>query len=249
MIEIIPAIDIIDGRCVRLEQGDFARKTVYADDPVATALRFRDAGLARLHIVDLDGARDGRPKNLDVLRRVADEFGLKIDFGGGVRTDVDVEDAFDAGAAMVNVTSVAVRDPDRFRSWIDRFGPEKFMLGADSRSGLVAADGWTADTGIRVVDLVREYAPLAVLDVFVTDIACDGMLNGPNLDLYRMLKDEFPQIRLVASGGVGSMKDIEALDAAGCSGVIVGKAIYEDQIGMEEIRSYVGKTDNSLSRR
>lgn len=235
MIEIIPALDIIDGKCVRLSQGDFSLKTEYAEDPVDAALRFRDAGLTRLHMVDLDGARDGTPKNLATLENVAKGSGMIVDFGGGVRRDDDVENAFSAGAAMISVTSVAVSEPGRFEAWVERFGPKKFLLGADSSNGHVAANGWKTDTALPVTEFVRRYAAIGVLDVFVTDISRDGMLNGPNVELYRQMSAELDQVRLIASGGVSSIADIGALAAVGCAGVIVGKALYEDRISLREI--------------
>lgn len=249
MIEIIPAMDIIGGKCVRLSQGDFALKTEYADDPVDTALRFRDAGLTRLHMVDLDGARLGSPHNLDTLRRVAERSALKIDFGGGVRTDADAADAFSAGAALINVTSVAVAEPERFESWIGTFGAERILLGADSRNGNIATNGWRNDTRLPVTDFIRRYAEKGVNEIFVTDIGRDGMMTGPNVDLYRQIVTDLPNVRLIASGGVRSIEDIEALDEAGCSGAIVGKALYEGLMTLSEISDYVGEKDNTLPRR
>jgi phosphoribosylformimino-5-aminoimidazole carboxamide ribotide isomerase len=235
MIEIIPALDIIDGKCVRLSQGDFSLRTEYAEDPVDAALRFRDAGLTRLHMVDLDGARHGTPRNLATLEQVANGSGMIIDFGGGVRSDDDVENAFSAGAAMISVTSAAVSEPGRFEAWVERFGPKKFLLGADSRNGRVAANGWKSDTTLPVTEFVRQHAAIGVLDVFVTDIGRDGMLNGPNVELYRQMTAELDQVRLIASGGVSSVADIDALGAVGCAGVIVGKALYEGRISLPEI--------------
>jgi len=246
MIEIIPALDIIDGKCVRLSQGDFSLKTEYRDDPVDAANLFRDAGLTRLHLVDLDGARDGKPKNLETLERVVKGSGMIIDFGGGVRSDEDVADAFSAGAGMVSVTSVAVNEPGRFEAWVEHFGPNKFLLGADSRGGRVAANGWKTDTALPVTEFAKRYATIGVLDIFITDIGRDGMLNGPNIELYRQMKAELDQARLIASGGVSSIADIEALDAVGCAGVIVGKALYEGRIALREVSDYVGKANNSL---
>jgi phosphoribosylformimino-5-aminoimidazole carboxamide ribotide isomerase len=249
MIEIIPAMDIIDGKCVRLLQGDFLQKTEYGDDPVDAAMRFRDAGLTRLHMVDLDGARSGVPNNLATLERVAKNSGMQIDFGGGVRNDADVDNALSAGAAMINVTSVAASDPERFHRWLEKFGTVKFVLGADTRSGYIAANGWKSDTKILVNDFIRRYVDAGILDVFVTDIGRDGMLSGLNIELYRQVISKVKKLKLTASGGVRSMADIAAAAEVGCSGVIVGKALYEGRISLREISSYVGKANNSLPGR
>lgn len=238
MIEIIPAIDIIDGKCVRLTQGDFEQKTVYPDEPLEAAKRFEGLGLRRLHMVDLDGARGGKPMNLAVLERVAAATDLTIDFGGGVKTDEDVESVLSAGAAIVNVGSIAVREPSRFFGWIETFGADRILLGADAKDGKVAIDGWKTETRIDVLDMLREHFERGVRQAFVTDIASDGAMKGPAAALYKDILAAIPDLRLVASGGVSVMEDIAGLESIGCSAVIVGKAIYEGQITDEELRNH-----------
>ena len=238
MIEIIPAIDIIDGKCVRLTHGDFAQKTVYADDPLEAAKRFEGLGLRRLHMVDLDGAKSGEPQNLPVLERVANATDLAIDFGGGVKTDEDVKVVFDAGAAIVNVGSIAVEDPALFLEWIQTYGGERILLGADCRNGNVAINGWQTETSVSIGDLLKEYSAKDVRSAFVTDIGRDGAMTGPSIELYRDILESVPDLRLIASGGVSSIGDVEELESIGCSGVIVGKAIYEGRISDEELAGY-----------
>lgn len=246
MIEIIPAIDIINGKCVRLAQGDFARKTVYQDDPAEVTVRFCDAGIERLHVVDLDGARTGQPKNLPTLERIAAVSGLIIDYGGGVRTNEDVEAALNAGAAIINVGSIAVTQPEVFIEMIETFGAERFLLGADVKDQKIAINGWRTDTDVPVFGFLREFAELGVKDVFVTDVGLDGMMAGPSLGLYRQIRNELQEVRLTASGGVRSMSDIDELAAIGCRGVIVGKAFYEGSIALQEVSNYVGKANHSM---
>src|SRR5688500_9479798 len=240
MIEIIPAIDLIDGKCVRLTHGDFSRKTVYSGNPVDTAKQFEAAGLRRLHVVDLDGARTGRPVNIDVLRRIADATSLIIDYGGGLRSENDIAEAFAAGAAMVNIGSLAVREPDKFICWLDGFGLKRILLGADSKEGFVAVDGWQTETKISIFDYLADLSSKGVASAFVTDIACDGAMAGPALQLYRRIRSELSGLALIASGGVRSLADIDELDAIGFMGVIVGKALYEGNIKPEELTKYVG---------
>lgn len=240
MIEIIPAIDLIDGKCVRLTEGDFARKSVYADDPLDVAQRFQDAGIKRLHMVDLDGAKRGKPANLNVLERVAKSTTLTIDFGGGIKTDGDLDSVFSAGAAIANVGSVAVRDPETFLGWIERFGGERILLGADSRDGNVAIDGWQTATEISIIEMLAAFFNKGVLSAFVTDIGSDGAMAGPDLNLYTEIRKTLPELSLIASGGVSSIEDIAKLDEIGCTGVIVGKAIYEAKISLDELTKYAG---------
>lgn len=240
MIEIIPAIDLIDGNCVRLTQGDFTKKTVYSDDPLETAKRFEAAGLKRLHIVDLDGARTGKPVNLKILERVAGGTNLRIDFGGGIKTEPDVEAVFSAGAAIVNIGSIAVREPETFLAWVERYNGERVLLGADTRNGIVAIDGWQTDTKIPILALLRKYAERGVTSAFVTDIARDGAMTGPAIGVYRQIAVAVQEINLIASGGVRSTDDIDELHRIGCAGVIIGKAFYEGRIKLDELTKYVG---------
>ncbi|MFM9905741.1 MAG: 1-(5-phosphoribosyl)-5-[(5-phosphoribosylamino)methylideneamino]imidazole-4-carboxamide isomerase [Pyrinomonadaceae bacterium] len=238
MIEIIPAMDLIGGRCVRLVQGDFERRTLYSDDPVETSLRFEASGLRRLHMVDLDGARSGEPCNLDILRRIALATSLVIDYGGGIRSVSDVDSAFAAGANLVNIGSLAVRDPDTLDNWIERFGPERFLIGADSRDGMIAIDGWHTETSVPVIDLIHRFAVHEIGGIFVTDIAKDGAMAGPAVELYREILKEVPGVGIIASGGVRSIQDIEELEKAGCRGVIIGRALYEGTIRLEDLKKY-----------
>ena len=240
MIEIIPAIDLIDGKCVRLTHGDFSKKTVYSGDPVDTAKQFEAAGLKRLHIVDLDGARTGRPANMGVLKSIAVATSLIIDYGGGLRNANGIAEAFAAGASMVNIGSLAAREPDTFISWLDMFGPQRILLGADSKDGFVAVDGWQTETNITIFGYLADLASKGVTSAFVTDIASDGAMAGPATDLYRRIRSELPSLGLIASGGVRSVADIDELDAIGCTGVIIGKALYEGRINPEDLAKYVG---------
>ncbi len=235
MIEIIPAIDIIDGKCVRLSEGDFARKTIYNDDPAAVAQEFADAGIRRLHIVDLDGAKTGSPKNLAVLEHIAAIKHLTVDFGGGIKTDEDLAAVFEAGAAVASIGSIAVRSPETLERWIARYGGERIFLGADVRDGKIAVNGWQTSTDIDVIPFLRSWFAADIKRAFVTDISKDGMLAGPSSELYKQIRLELPELELVASGGVSSMDDIYELDRIGCSGVIVGKGIYEGRIAIGEL--------------
>jgi phosphoribosylformimino-5-aminoimidazole carboxamide ribotide isomerase len=238
MIEIIPAMDLIGGKCVRLTQGDFSQVAVYCDDPLETAKRFEAAGLKRLHMVDLDGARTGAPANLHVLKRVAGGSSLIIDFSGGLKTDSDVAAVFDAGAAIAAVGSVAVKQPELFLSWVEKFGGDKILLGADARGGKVALDGWQTRTEVPILAFLQNFARRGVTGAFVTDIASDGVMKGPSFKLYRHIKAAIQEIDLIASGGVSSIGDIDELDRIGCAGVIVGKAIYEQTIKLEDLAKY-----------
>ena len=240
MIDLIPAIDIIEGKCVRLTHGDFACKTVYDDDPVEVAKKFEAIGLRRLHIVDLDGAKRGSPTNMSTLERIASNTNLTIDFGGGIKTETDVASILDAGAAIVNVGSVAVKDPATFLGWIGRFGGDRILLGADCKGGKVAINGWQEQTSLLIGDMLGNYASKGVRSAFVTDIGRDGAMTGPSLDLYVKIIADIPDLQLIASGGVSSISDVEELDRIGCSGVIVGKAIYERRISDEELLRYAG---------
>lgn len=227
MIEIIPAIDIIEGRCVRLTQGDFERRTVYGSDPVDIALAFETAGVRRLHLVDLDGARTGALTNLRVLERISAATGLVIDFGGGIKSAADVRTVLDAGASMAVVGSAAVKQTDEFLSWVSDLGGDKFFLGADVRLGKVAVDGWQTETDLEIVPFLRQMSDAGISRAFVTEISKDGLLGGPALTLYRRIIEELPEFELTASGGISSRDDIGALAEAGLAGAIIGKALYE----------------------
>ncbi|QQS40666.1 MAG: 1-(5-phosphoribosyl)-5-[(5-phosphoribosylamino)methylideneamino]imidazole-4-carboxamide isomerase [Acidobacteriota bacterium] len=235
MIEIIPALDIIEGRCVRLVQGDFARKTIYGNDPVDIALAFESAGVRRLHMVDLDGAKTGSITNLRVLERIADATGLVIDFGGGIKSESDVRSVLDAGAAMAVVGSAAVSDREEFLSWISDFGGERLLLGADVRDGKIAIDGWQTNTDLRIVPFLGEMREAGVGRAFVTDISKDGLMKGPSVGLYREILDAIPDFGLIASGGISGKDDIRVLHEAGVSGAIIGKAIYEGLVDPAEL--------------
>lgn len=238
MIEIIPAIDIIDGKCVRLNQGDYDQKKVYNENPLEVAKMFEDAGITRLHLVDLDGAKASHIVNYKVLETIASKTNLVIDFGGGLKTDEDLKIAFDSGAQMITGGSIAVKNQEIFLSWIDKFGAEKIILGADAKDRKVAVSGWTEVADDEVIDFIKFYNEKKVEKVICTDIACDGMLSGPSFELYKEILDAVPGLYLIASGGVSSMKDIYDLEEAKVPAVITGKAIYEDRISLEEIRNY-----------
>lgn len=235
MIEIIPAIDIIGGKCVRLTRGEYSTSKVYSDDPVDMAKRFVDAGCRSLHLVDLDGAKSNHIVNHRTLEQVASRTPLTVDFGGGLKSDDDLRIAFDSGAAMVTGGSIAVRRPDTFLRWLDTYGSDRIILGADARGGKIAAEGWTATSDRDIVPFIEGYASHGIRRVISTEISVDGTLEGPAVSLYRRILDILPELWLVASGGVGSISDIETLDAAGVPAVIVGKAIYEGHISLSDI--------------
>lgn len=239
-IEIIPAIDIIDGKCVRLSQGDYNRKTIYNDDPLVVAKMFEDAGIHRLHLVDLDGAKAHHIVNHKVLERIATNTDLVIDFGGGLKNDQDLETAFNAGASMVTGGSVAVKSPEIFLAWIEKFGAERIILGADAKNGMIAVGGWQESTELPILDFIENYVSKGIGKVISTDIARDGMLSGPSMELYQQIMNRFPGLELIASGGIASMQDIIDLDRIGVPGVITGKAIYENRITLSEIKQFIG---------
>ncbi|MCI5930272.1 MAG: 1-(5-phosphoribosyl)-5-[(5-phosphoribosylamino)methylideneamino]imidazole-4-carboxamide isomerase [Prevotella sp.] len=236
-IELIPAIDIIDGKCVRLTKGDYGQKKVYNDDPVAQAKEFEKLGMKRLHVVDLDGAKAKHVVNVDVLRGITAATGLKVDFGGGIKSDDDIEKAFAAGASLVTIGSIAVSQPDTFMRWLDRYGADKVILGADVRNGLVSINGWKEDTSEKLLPFLARYVKAGVKNVLCTEISRDGTLSGPSTDLYREVMEAFPGIHLIASGGVGRNEDIIELDEAGIPAVVFGKAWYEGKINLEELKA------------
>lgn len=235
MIELIPAIDIIDGKCVRLTKGDYDTKKIYNEDPVSVAKEFEAHGIRRLHVVDLDGARSKHIVNDKVLQRIARETNLVIDFGGGIKTDEDVARAFEAGAHMITIGSIAVTDPERSMEWLHKYGPEHIVLGADVRNGRVSINGWKEDSQEELVPFLDRYLSEGMRNVLCTDISKDGMLQGPAIALYREVMEQYPDCHLIASGGVSSMDDIRALEAAGIPAVVFGKAIYEGKIKLEEL--------------
>lgn len=234
-MEIIPAIDIIDGKCVRLTQGDYAQKKIYNERPLEVARAFEDAGLRRLHLVDLDGARAGAVKNWKVLETIAGKTGLAVDFGGGVKTSADVDIVLNSGAVLVTVGSLAVKDPVLFVSWLEEYGAARFLLGADVRDEKIAVSGWMETTDRWVYDFIQEYMDKGVRQLFCTDVSRDGLLQGPALDLYKNIVGKFPELHFIASGGVSGIDDVRRLAEVGCKGVIIGKAIYEGRITLKEL--------------
>jgi phosphoribosylformimino-5-aminoimidazole carboxamide ribotide isomerase len=234
-MQLIPAIDIIDGQVVRLRQGDYQQKTVYGNSPAEVARRFEQLGFQRLHVVDLDGAKSKHVVNLEALRQITSSTHLTVDFGGGVKTDDDVEKAFDAGAAMVTAGSIAVSHPEVVEQWLARYGAERIILGADVRNGRVSINGWQEDSELELIPFLRRYVGMGVKQVLCTDISRDGMLQGPATSLYKEVLKAFPQLWLIASGGVSSAEDLEELEAAGVPAVVFGKAIYEGKIDLEQL--------------
>ncbi len=240
-IEIIPAIDLIEGKCVRLSQGDYDRKTVYNENPLEVAKMFEAAGIRRLHLVDLDGAKAGHIVNHQVLEQVAAKTNLVVDFGGGLKSDKDLEIAFNAGAAMVTGGSIAVKNRDTFLQWLEKYGSEKIILGADAKNGMIAISGWLEKTELPVVDFISDYFKKGIRKVISTDISRDGMLTGPAFDLYAEIMSSQPEVEIIASGGISSMEDILRLNEMGVPGVITGKALYENKITLKEIFHYIGR--------
>ena len=235
MIEIIPATDIIDGRCVRLTQGDYARKKTYCDDPLEAALRFEEAGIRRLHMVDLDGAKAAEPRNLRTLERIATRTSLEVQYGGGIKSREALETVFNAGASRAICGSIAVRQPELPAAWIAEFGAGRIILGADIRDGKVAIQGWTETAGITAEELIGRFRRDGLTQAICTDIARDGMLCGVAVEFYARLQRQFPEVEITVSGGIGTMADIEALRSEGLRSVIVGKALYEGRITLKEI--------------
>jgi phosphoribosylformimino-5-aminoimidazole carboxamide ribotide isomerase len=239
MIQVIPAIDIIDGKCVRLTQGDYGQKKIYNEDPAEVAKEFEDAGIKRLHLVDLDGAKEKRIINHKVLEKIANSTDLIIDFGGGIQSDVDIQKAFDFGAKMITGGSIAVKNQEMFLGWLERFGPEKIILGADAKDEKIAISGWQESTEVSVFDFIQEYLKKGIKYTISTDVAKDGLLQGPSFDLYEKMQVKFSDLHIIASGGVSEMKDLEKLNDQGVFGVIVGKAIYEGKISLKELEKFI----------
>ena len=235
MIELIPAIDIIDGKCVRLTKGDYNNKKIYNENPITVAQDFEKQGFRRLHIVDLDGAKSNHIVNVDVLRRITSETNLIVDFGGGIKTDNDIEVAFQNGASMVTIGSIAVTQPELFVSWIDKYGPERIILGADVRNGKISINGWKEDSTEELLPFLKYYIDKGINKVLCTDISKDGMLQGTAIELYKNVMKEYPSLQLIASGGVSCLSDIIELEKNGIPAVVFGKAIYEGKINLNEL--------------
>ena len=236
-IQLIPAIDIIDGKCVRLTKGDYGQKKVYNDDPVAQAKEFEKLGMKRLHVVDLDGAKAKHVVNVDVLKGITAATSLKVDFGGGIKSDEDIEKAFAAGASLVTIGSIAVSQPDTFMKWLDLYGADKIILGADIINGLVSINGWKEDSNEELLPFLARYVKAGVKNVLCTEISRDGTMSGPSTELYSEVMEAFPHIHLIASGGVGCDEDIIGLDEAGIPAVVFGKAWYEGKINLDRLKA------------
>lgn len=238
-MQIIPAIDLIDGKCVRLTQGDYAQKKIYNENPLEVAKQFESIGITRLHLVDLDGAKKGEIVNYKVLEKIASQTKLIIDFGGGIKTDETIKIVFESGASLVTIGSIAVKNKNLFYSWVKKYGAEKILLGADVKEEKIAISGWLENTEIAVFDFISENMQQGVKTIFCTDISKDGLLQGSSVDLYKKILKQFPSLNLIASGGVSSVNDLDELKEIGCSGAIVGKAIYENRISMSDLKKYI----------
>ena len=237
-MQLIPAIDIINGKCVRLTQGDYSSVKVYNENPLEVAKEFEEAGLTRVHVVDLDGAKAGEVRNWKVLEAIASRTELNIDFGGGIKTEKDVSIVLESGAKWATIGSIAVKDEELFVDWIDKFGATSFILGADVKEEKIAISGWLETTNIWVYDFIKKYMKHGLKQIFCTDVNKDGLLQGPSVKLYKSIITEFPSLHLIASGGVSSIKDLEDLAAIGCNAAIIGKAIYENRISLEELKVF-----------
>jgi len=236
---IIPAIDIIDGKCVRLEQGEYSAKTIYNENPLEVAKQFEDSGIQNLHLVDLDGAKSGQIINWKVLELIASKTNLKVDFGGGVKSDKDIEIAFNSGANQITAGSIAVKDRAKVIDWIRKYGVNKIILGADVKSEKIAISGWQETSDIDIFDFIEDYKKEGIEQIICTDISKDGMLQGTSIDLYQKILSRFPEVKLVASGGVTSINELDKLIEIGTYGAIIGKAIYENRITLKELEKYV----------
>lgn len=237
-MQIIPAIDIIEGKCVRLTEGDYAQKIIYNEDPLEVAKTFEGIGLNRLHLVDLDGAKAGEVVNWKVLEKIANKTGLTIDFGGGIKTEATLKTVLNTGATYATIGSLAVKSPLVFEEWLSRFGAKSFLLGADVYEEKIAIGGWIEKTNIDIIAFVQSYMDKAVSQIFCTDIQKDGKLQGPSIQLYEKIIKQFPTLQLIASGGVSQLLDLQALRTIGCSGAIVGKAIYENKMSLKELSDF-----------
>ena len=239
MLELIPAIDIIDGKCVRLSQGMYESKKIYNENPVEVAKEFEANGLRRLHIVDLDGAASHHIVNYRTLEQIATKTSLIIDFGGGIKSDEDLVIAFDNGAQMVTLGSIAVKQPELFIHWLQKYGYEQIILGADVKGNKIAINGWKEESQQELMPFLRKYIEKGIHKVLCTDIQCDGMLAGPSIDLYKNIMKEFPELHLIASGGVSCIEDIQKLDKAGIPAVVFGKALYEGRISLKKLSTFL----------
>jgi phosphoribosylformimino-5-aminoimidazole carboxamide ribotide isomerase len=239
MLKIIPAIDLIDGKCVRLTQGDYAQKKVYNENPVEVAREFEASGIKYLHLVDLDGAKSSGIVNWKVLNQISTQTKLKIDFGGGIKSDKDLEIAFENGANQLNIGSIAVKNKELFLKWLQKFGSEKIILSADVKNEEIAVNGWQENSGINLFDFLQDYLSKGIKHVVCTDVSKDGTLQGTAIDLYGKILKQFPDIKLIASGGISNIKDVEELSKTTVSGVIIGKAIYENKIQLKELHKYL----------
>lgn len=235
-MQIIPAIDIIEGKCVRLTQGDYSQKKIYNENPLEVAKQFEDAGLRRLHLVDLDGAKIGEVKNWKILEQIASKTTMVIDFSGGISTQKNVQITFDSGATYATIGSIAVKNEIEFTNWLQTFGSTKFIVGADVKEEMIVIKGWTETTAVSVFDLIKKYHEKGVKQFFCTDVSKDGLLQGPSIELYQKIIEQFSKIQFIASGGVSKLNDIEELEEIGCKGVIIGKAIYENRIQLADLK-------------
>ncbi len=248
MIEIIPAIDIIDGKCVRLTHGDYAQKKIYNENPLEVAKQFEDIGIKRLHLVDLDGAKAGKIINHKVLEKIASNTSMIIDFGGGIKSDESIEHIFESGAAIATIGSTAVKQPQLFYAWVKKYGSDKILLGADVKDEKIAVSGWLEKTNIDIFDFIATNVENGITQLFCTDISKDGALLGPSLELYKKIIEKFPALNFIASGGASNINDVKELNVIGCKGVIIGKAIYEGRITIEELKNLIkGKFVNLKS--
>lgn len=237
-MQIIPAIDIIDGKCVRLTEGDYDTKKIYNEHPLEVAKQFEDAGFSRVHVVDLDGAKAGKVRNWKVLEAVAGKTSMAVDFGGGIKTTEDVDIVFNAGARWATIGSLAVKNEAAFVQWLQQYGADKFMLGADVRNEKITIGGWLETTDINIIDFIGNYLQQGVQQIFCTDVSKDGKLEGPATELYQKIRETYPALAIIASGGVSNIGDVAALAETGCGGVIIGKAIYENRISLSELQAY-----------
>ncbi|MGO2102495.1 MAG: 1-(5-phosphoribosyl)-5-[(5-phosphoribosylamino)methylideneamino]imidazole-4-carboxamide isomerase [Psychroflexus halocasei] len=238
-MRLIPAIDIIEGKCVRLTKGDYTTKKIYSEDPLEIAMAFEDHGIENLHLVDLDGAKAQRVINYNVLERIATKTNLNIDFGGGLKTDEDLKIAFNSGAKQITGGSIAVHDTSLFLEWLDKYGSNKIILGADVKNGKIATSGWTETSDIEIENFIKNFSEEGIKYVISTDISKDGMLQGPSLQLYKQILDINPELKVIASGGVSQLSDLDDVMQIGCEAVIIGKAIYENKISLKDLENFI----------